>query len=356
MLTTEAGNALLKTLEEPPAHVIFILATTNPEKLPETVRSRLISINFTKATVDEVTRQLGRIITGEKIKAEDGVLEVIAKAADGSFRDATKILESLATHSKNLKLKETQEILFQTDILKIDNLLNFLSAKDSRKALEEIESVIKNGGSLRLYVDTLIEKLRASLLAKSGIGADPLGSFGKAEILTLLEALLSARNEIAHSTIAQLPLEIAIVKYCDVQKQNIDIPKIITSPKLAEEKVDIKAVPGENLKDETWRQILSVVKSKNTSIEALLRAAHPLACDGQTLRIGVYYQFHKEHLEEVLAKRTLEDVVAQIFGKPLKISYILTQKEKKVLQNTPDILTEAGDKDIIEAAKEIFGN
>src|SRR3990172_2163032 len=92
MLTTEASNALLKTLEEPPAHVVFILATTNPEKLIGTVRSRTTYISFRKATLEEIEHSLKKVVIGEKMKVDKKVLEDVAKAANGSFRDAIKLL------------------------------------------------------------------------------------------------------------------------------------------------------------------------------------------------------------------------------------------------------------------------
>ena len=103
MLTTEASNALLKTLEEPPKHVMFILATTNPEKLIDTIRSRCTQINFRKATSSEIIRSLKRVIKGEKLKTDENSLSIIASVSDGSFRDAIKILEQAVSEGINLK-------------------------------------------------------------------------------------------------------------------------------------------------------------------------------------------------------------------------------------------------------------
>ena len=93
MLTTEASNALLKTLEEPPSHVYFILATTNPEKIIETIKSRTTLVEFTKATREEIKRSLERIIKNEKIKIKTEDVDKIIKISKGSFRDAVKSLE-----------------------------------------------------------------------------------------------------------------------------------------------------------------------------------------------------------------------------------------------------------------------
>ena len=95
MLTTEAFNALLKTIEEPPAHVMFIFCTTEPHKVPETILSRCFHISFSLATTAELVHSLERITNGEKIEAEKGALELIAHLAEGGFRDAAKILEEM---------------------------------------------------------------------------------------------------------------------------------------------------------------------------------------------------------------------------------------------------------------------
>ena len=105
MLTLEASNALLKTLEEPPEHVMFILATTNPEKLIETIRSRTTNIAFRKATAEEIVRSLSRAVKGEKMKINEESLNEMAGASGGSFRDAVKILEQLALEKRKLDPK-----------------------------------------------------------------------------------------------------------------------------------------------------------------------------------------------------------------------------------------------------------
>ena len=120
MLTLEAANAFLKTLEEPPSHAIFILATTNPEKLPTTVISRLTTINFTKATPKDIARQLSRVAKGENIKIADEAINIIAKHSDGSFRDAVKILETLSFKTKDITKKDLESLYSSSS-----NLNNF---------------------------------------------------------------------------------------------------------------------------------------------------------------------------------------------------------------------------------------
>ena len=125
-----------------------------------------------------------------------------------------------------------------------------------------------------------------------------------------------------------------------------------------EQKVETKtALEGVN--DDIWRSILAQVRPINASIEALLRAAKPIAYDGVTLTLGVYYKFHKERLEDSTHRRVLEDVIAEILNGPTRIVCVLTEPPVKVVVDEAEakpVLTESKDRDIIKVAEEIFGN
>ncbi|KKQ57916.1 MAG: polymerase III, gamma/tau subunit, DNA polymerase III subunit gamma/tau protein [Microgenomates group bacterium GW2011_GWC1_38_14] len=127
MLTTEAFNALLKTLEEPPSHAIFILCTTDPQKVPATITSRCFTLSFEKASLEDLVHSFNRIVKGEGIVADPQALEAIARRADSSFRDGAKILEEVASGSKKITTKIVEEKL-NTQIVSsnIDSFLNSL--------------------------------------------------------------------------------------------------------------------------------------------------------------------------------------------------------------------------------------
>ena len=109
MLTAEAFNALLKTLEEPPSHAVFVLCTTEPQKVPATIASRCLTVSFSLATQDELLRSLRRIVSGEKLNIEKDALEEIARLSDGSFRDGSKILQELSVKAGSKKI--TKELV-----------------------------------------------------------------------------------------------------------------------------------------------------------------------------------------------------------------------------------------------------
>ena len=192
MLTTEASNALLKTLEEPPAHVYFLMATTNPEKLIETIKSRTTLVPFTKATGEEIARSLKRVIDGEKIKIKDDDLIKLAEISKGSFRDAVKALEQYTQDSSFINSSS------QVDI---DNFVEDLIEKDIKKVLENIKKVSNVG----IFTEELIDKLHKKLLISHS-----------SELISLLEFILQSQELNKVSPIEELPLELALIKWCKI--------------------------------------------------------------------------------------------------------------------------------------------
>jgi len=386
MLTTEASNALLKTLEEPPEHVVFILATTNSEKLIETIRSRTTYIPFRKAKPDEIVRCLKRAILGEKIKVDEETLSVIAEASDGSFRDAIKILEQLVAEERQLSKEFLEEFLFKKKAFNLDTFTALLVKKDVRSLIEEIGKFDVKGVTVENFLESLLRKLRRSLLAKVGIGTDEILDLGKANLINLIELLEKASQDSADSLIEELPLEIAVIKWCEMEgnqpqsahsKQNSSVAlgdtgsdsfrsKTSATQNLTQtiasgvrEHAAITEAGGEGVNDDMWKNILAFIKPINASIEALLRAAKPVAYDGRVLTLGVYYKFHKERLEDVRHRKILEEAVAKVLQSPTKVVCTLVEPPpRKIVEEikVEAVLTEGKDKDIIKAAEEIFGS
>jgi len=385
MLTLEASNALLKTLEEPPEHVMFILATTNPEKLIDTIKSRTTIINFKKATNEEILTSLKRVVKGEKIKIDQASLAVIAKYSDSSFRDAHKILEQIINENIKLSEEEIEKFLSTSLPTNITFLVDSILSKDTNKALGEVERLILKGANPRFLVEKLIEKFRQGLLGKMGINDDIFPDVDKDELVKLLNLLIKANRDLPSSYIEELPLELAIIAWGGDKKnkpfqnedriKNISEGKNINGSKKKVEKVDrdekkeiltdiesnSKIIPG-NIKEisgDIWDKILGQIKPINMSVEALLRAAKPLKFDGKTLTLGVYYRFHKERLEDVRNRKILEEVVEHVLSIPARVVCTLTEapvKKEGVEQKKNIILTESEEDNIVKAAKDIFGN
>lgn len=215
MLTREAFNALLKTLEEPPAHVVFILATTEIEKLPETIVSRCLTYTFTKATVKELLRSLKRVTTGEKIKVDDKVLELLVTAADGSFRDAVKLLEQ--AYSENLLDEKGIAKFLGTQGLTIKEFALLLENKKTTEALEYIKNLENRGANLKHFTELLINFLHDELLSRIMNHESRIKNFElqESDLKRLINLFSKAYQESKYSFIESLPVEMAVIEWCE---------------------------------------------------------------------------------------------------------------------------------------------
>ena len=216
MLTTEAFNALLKTLEEPPDHAIFILATTDLYRVPETIQSRCFHIAFRQASEVELVRSLKRIVKGENMKIDDDALVAIAKISDGSFRDASKLLEQAVADSGRKKI--TQETVDRVTgaVQNGAELFLFLKERNTKKALAWITETVSQGTSMRVFLEDCLAKLHAALLEKYEIkkGDGKMTSFDEEELKKMIKLFSRAHGELKTAVIPQLPIEMAIIEYC----------------------------------------------------------------------------------------------------------------------------------------------
>jgi DNA polymerase-3 subunit gamma/tau len=385
MLTTEAFNALLKTLEEPPAHTVFILCTTNSEKLPKTIISRCTRFNFRKARAEEVVGSLKRVVKGERMKLEKGVLEAIAQSVDGSFRDAHKILDQLSAGRRKISLKEAKKLLGQIEALSPKKLLTLLAGRELKNSLVEIERVVQAGGDLLKYTQAILERLRLGLLAKSGLAAvsepDEVKNLEILEIRFLLNLFFRAANQIKTNPIPQLPLELVVVEYCEAAgepsgKTSDAAQESNSATKPGKDKltsafpgsIKKKGNPGDLKEIESkWSELLACIRPMNHSVEALLRATRPAEIDGEFLVLEVFYRFHKERLEEHKSRQIFEEAFSQIYNRPVRLKCVLGERKpnptpKKVEAidapsfSASDSLQNSASDDIIKAAEEIFGN
>jgi len=373
MLTNEAFNALLKTLEEPPKHALFVLCTTQPEKLPKTIISRCTQVKFKKASQKEIMRSLKRAVKGEGLKPEKGVLEEIAKSADGSFRDAQKILDQLSSDGKKISLQETEKLLGRIEDLKPNKLLLFLADRKGKEALLEIDKIVSFDLNLDFYLQTILEKLRFILLEKTGISnlkdqdleeelKEAFTDLNKGDIFRLITLFSQAALEIKVSPIQQLPLELVVVQWCEVKKDNPSTKK--EEVKIEEKKANPlgngeskKAKPngnGLNVIVDRWEDLLTGVRPLNHSVEALLRASRPLKMEGQFLTLEVFYKFHKERLETEKCRSIVEEIASQIMETPVKLKCILGEKKKTPVMKTVDKETNGDNNDIMNIASQIF--
>lgn len=211
MITNEGFNALLKTLEEPPKSAIFILATTNLEKLPKTIVSRCFKINFGKANTTDIYSMLKRIAKSENIDFSDDLLKLIASHSENSFRDAAKILEE-ATFQKIKSVEEIEKFL---GIRGRNDLLEIIEKKDLKKTLSWINDFSQNGGDFKNLIEDILNQLHNQLLIKNKViendGQET--NLTISEVSILMKLLIEAYQNLRNSPIDSLPVEIGLVEF-----------------------------------------------------------------------------------------------------------------------------------------------
>lgn len=236
MLSRNAWNAFLKTLEEPPAHVIFILATTERDKVPETVQSRCEIYTFKKPTREILSQSISDVAKQEGYSLEHSASELIALLAEGSFRDALGILQKVLAVSKDKKIdaEEVELVSGAPRAELIRELLASLAKKDAPAALSAIRTSIEENMEPRVLLKLLIHRMRVVLLLR--LAPDVAGllanEFGEADVelakslskepgvnSNTLRALLDAYEKTAYAAVPHLPLELAIIDIC--QKEHV---------------------------------------------------------------------------------------------------------------------------------------
>lgn len=234
MLSTGAFNALLKTLEEPPAHVIFILATTDPQKIPVTILSRCQRFDFKRISAKEIEERLALYMQKEAIQIEDKALAYIARLADGGMRDALSILEQSISFyfEEMITLDKVLYLVGAVDSSILFNMINAVIAQDTKKALELCEEVNAKGRSIRQFASDLLEHSRNLLVAKTTNGMASVLDYSS-EYITLLQKQAEEVSidelmryikhfgqleyELRNAISPRILLEIAILKLSEVQ-------------------------------------------------------------------------------------------------------------------------------------------
>src|SRR5438477_3435694 len=224
-LTNEAFNALLKTLEEPPAHVIFVLATTEAQRIPATIVSRTQRFDLRRIPHQKMVQQLAAIAKSEKWQVEPAALEAISRHAQGSLRDAESILDQVATFAEGkVGVKDVDELLGSTDWEETGILFDAIADNDAAKAVNLVRTLVDDGRDLRLFVRRAMDHMRALVLVRASDTLPDTATEGVAAVLRRQAPLFSLDRlaKIAHRLIeteqqlrtgegTPLPLELALL-------------------------------------------------------------------------------------------------------------------------------------------------
>ncbi len=388
MLTKDAFNALLKLIEEPPKHTIFVLCTTDAEKIPETVLSRLVRVDFRKGGKNELKGSLKKIIEGEGIEIAKEAIDFIVEKSDGSFRNLQRNFNELYLQlGKKLKTEDVFKFyLDKSGSYREEDFDNDLNNREIKLILEKLEKMANDGVDFPSFRSKLMNFFQKKILAFYGIPTNSTKQTGlNLEESEFFMGLLIKASKIEKDVeIDQLPMELAVVEFGEEKRkglvkkekeESVEKKIEVKNEEIAEqivneEKVDSQHVCSLELEaiEEKWGNLLTAVKPFNYAVEAFLRATKPKSIKGNVLLLEVFYPFHKDRLEESKNRKIVEDGITKAFGVNLSFECVLAKNKKQPLvikNDTPiehvsDQLTEnkndkVGSGDIYDVAKEIFG-
>jgi len=211
MITNDGFNALLKTLEEPPKHAVFIMATTNPEKIPATIMSRSVNVNFAKAITKDIENMLKKIVKREKAELSPEIISLIAKNSDHSFRDAAKMIEEIL----NQNLSDFNDIEGFIGLKGKNVFISALNEGNQEVVFKWINEFDVSGGNFRLLIESLLDSLKNDLLIRKKAidGSLIFPKLNNHEITKLIKLIMQASQMMKHSPIESLPLEIVLSEF-----------------------------------------------------------------------------------------------------------------------------------------------
>jgi DNA polymerase-3 subunit gamma/tau len=396
MLSNSASNALLKTLEEPPPYIVFILATTEAHKIPATILSRCQRFDFRRISRSDVISKLARICETEGIKLETEGLNLIAKSATGSLRDAENLLEQMTTYyGTEISLNQVQAILGITGDQRAKELVKHIVAGDVAGGVTTINSVNSDGLDLRQFNREVVEYLRQLLLVKTGSeDAVDITAEDKAELKQLAAKTslaqisksikLFGQLELGFDNYSTLPLELALVDCVQPPAEQIESPpaqpvrpkqeppppvkkayspkpptakaepvtKPAAKPEPAPEPVaETKAKPAKasdtpitpieiNSEIErlrvNWRDVMEQAPEevKRTSAIAILRSAgvNPVAIEGDTVILAFKYPIHKDKMETIENQQVARAIISNFLGRPCQVRCVYEPEDNHLVE------------------------
>jgi DNA polymerase-3 subunit gamma/tau len=388
-LTDAAWNALLKLIEEPPPHLVFVFCTTDLSKVLPTVRSRCQTFVFARPRLPELVRLLRRVADGEGIEVPDQALALVARGARGSFRDAVSTLDQLASATENgITVQSVLQLLGAVEEEALFRLCDLVVDKDTAGALTFIEELSEQGQDLGRLVLDLLEHLRHLMLVQHmGEVPDSLpvteetrerlraqaNQLGEAAVIRLVDLLAVAVEDMRQGGDPRLPLELALVKVtrpgADLSRESLayrleqlETRAHVPSGHVSGQSLDVSEeappapttpVPSLELEQlqEAWRRtILPAVEERSIPAASVLREAHPaeLADDTLTVEFPSSASFHRQLAEEPKNATLLAEALYEVTGRRLALAFAEGEARHDVAEDDEP----AGEERILELVKE----
>jgi DNA polymerase III subunit gamma/tau len=394
-LTDAAWNALLKLIEEPPPHLVFVFCTTDLSKVLPTVRSRCQTFVFARPRLPELVRLLRRVADGEGIQVPDQALALVARGARGSFRDAVSTLDQLASATENeITVQSVLQLLGAVEEEALFRLCDLVVDRDTAGALTFVEELSEQGQDLGRLVVDLLEHLRHLMLVQHmGEVPDTLpvteearerlraqaNQLGEASVIRLVDLLAVAVEDMRQGGDPRLPLELALVKVtrpgADLSRESLSYrleqletrghvpmapvsvsgsdPETSPEQAAAVEAVAMAAPPSLELEQlqEAWqRTIVPAVEERSIPAASVLREAHPaeLAGDTLTVEFPASASFHRQLAEEPKNATLLADALYEVTGRHLGVAFAEGEARADAVEDEEP----AGEERILELVKE----
>ncbi|NQS90067.1 DNA polymerase III subunit gamma/tau [Patescibacteria group bacterium] len=374
MLTTQAFNALLKTLEEPPSHVVFIFATTILQKLPFTIVSRCQRFDFRRISIPDILLRLSQIVKKEKINISEEALWLIAQGAESSMRDAEKILDQLISYAQGqIKKEDVSEILGMVERDYFFKLTENLAHKDALSNIKLLDQLLERGKNPEWIVKGWQKWFRDLVILKIGEKDDyfpffdedrkllekQISYFSLREFLSFMDNLSKVQRKIHFSSNPQIHLEVLMVQLtCQdaeidlleekdsaltkIYKKIIDLEDRLTSSvsfpseekKLKKHLKPFEEKPREDEWKKDWDLAVKEVKERKKHLGMLLEKLKVLSFDEESITLGLEGRFHKEILERSKNKELINQIARKFFSSGFCIKWrLLDRKEEKEKQS-----------------------
>ncbi len=364
MLSMGAFNALLKTLEEPPPHAVFILATTETHKVPATVLSRCQRHNFRRIPTAEMVARLQSIVSREGLQVEPAVLEVLARQATGSMRDAISLLDQLAASPDEMvTLDATLKVLGTAGGQAAQDLAEALAEQDAARGMDAINALMDDGVDSRQFARQMVDYLRGLMLVRMGnarlvdAGAETMkamqqqaGRFEVGALLRAIKAFNAAANDSRSGWLAQLPLELAFV---DSLRGDPDPAAGVETPPIRKAAAPSaapmatasrpEALPPANRPPgvvqlgqvtSNWNDVVAASRRVHPNLPALLAACQPLGVEGNVVTLGFRNEVLRSKADGEQNRQGIEQSLGQVLGAALHVKCVLHSAEAVQL---PDV-------------------
>ena len=366
MLTRESFNALLKTLEEPPAHVIFILATTEVNKLPDTIVSRTQHFAFKPIDEKKLVDHLGTIAKAEKLKIDTDALQLLAQHGGGSFRDSISMLDQVHSVAEHITRTEVISLLGLASEEHVAAVMESLRQQDPKQLLSTLDNIRQAGISATQLAKQLSEALRSQLI-NEGTGDIQLmrallevstSTYPERLLeLTLLEPIVAA---LPHTTATADAADASAVKTMEpsnkekARKKQPDETKKVAQQVVEEEppKAEKSTTKSSNnasdqFNVDDWPAVLAAVKKKYNTLYGILRMAEPSASPGK-LVLNFRFAFHEKQFKDQSKRLIVTAIIQDLFGLNVDLECRLVPKQ---LSKTPTIKNN----DAVDTVSNIFG-